>query len=562
MSSFWPRWLATLVACLALVHPARGQDEDQGDLVLVEITTTASSGRNVYIDKGRDDGLEPGDRVRFLVPGESAVLGEVRSVSSRSARVGLFGEASVDLGVRGEARIPAKRLEALKAATPSTEEPTAAAVQHPPWSRPPREWDQQLPLLAPLEEIEPADRETRVLGRAYAQVDQVWDGESDGADSLYSRIGTDLRIENPFERGGLLQIDAELARRMVTSSGAGDETQEKARVQRLSYAQGGTRYDPTRYEVGRFLQSALPEFGLLDGAEVSQFVDSSTYVGASAGWLVSPTFELESGDDVSVAAYVVRDLGPRRNLGWRLGYQKTWHKGSPDRDLVTTGINWRPSNEFSLQGSAMMDIYTSGEQVQDSGVELTELHLYANWRPSRKTGVSANLNRVHWPDLKRDEIVPPPGSEPTDPFSQRTSLRLWRELSREVRLTGRGDLWRNDQDNGAGAELRVDWRELLWESGRVSARIFANDGQYSSIEGLGLDIDRSGTSGRWALGYEISNSTQDDFQGTQQELLRHALRASWDTRLGESWSLSVYADQIFGDNQDALTLGVYLQQSF
>jgi hypothetical protein len=567
MSRLRPGLLGTLVVlCAWALGPwgleARAQGLQEPELVTIELRTTAASGRSLYVDKGRDDGLEPGDRVRFFVPGQAGVEGEVRSVSSSSARVELFGEARVDSGLSGEARVPAARLEALRAAL--TDEVAAPpADEHPPWTRPPEAWSEGLPLLAPLEEIEPEDRETTVRGRAFAQLDHTWDEEGAGSRSLFARVGADLRIENPFERGGLLKVDAEGVRRMSSfADGAPDETDDRARLQRFSYAFGGTRHDPTRFELGRFLQSGFPEFGLLDGVEVSQHQDSSSYVGIAAGLLPEPTFEQSTGDDAQLAAYVVRELGPQRDLAWRLGLQKTWHTGRSDRDLLASGLHWRLSDELSLRGSALVDYYSSNERVKSAGPELTELHLFADWRPSRRGGVSASYDRVRWPDERRQEFVALPAAELIDQRFERASLRFWGQATRDLRLSLRGDLWSNDEDDGSGGELRVDWSELLWERGRVTAAVFAHDGQYSSIEGLRLGLDREATGGRWALGYELARTDQDAFLGAQAELLRQSLRSSFDTRIGDDWSLSLAADKLFGDAQDALTVGIYLQRRF
>lgn len=563
---------ALLVLFALATHTRAAQQETQvkpeqrEEWRTVEVRSTAASGRSVYIDKGRDDGLEPGDRVRFLPSGASAMNGEVRSVSSTSARVELLGEGQVDVGVVGEARVPAARLEALRDPRAAAEVGDEPAVQHPPWERPPEAWSSEQPLLAPLEEIEPEYRETRFGGRAFAQLDSTQEGEAQGSDSLYARVGSDLRIENPFERGGQLELDAELVRRM-TSSADSEVTEDQLRLQRFSYAWGGTRYDPTRLELGRFLQSGFPEFGLLDGVELSRHSDASTYFGVATGLLPEPTFELSTGDDVQLAAFLVRELGQRRQLAWRLGVQKTWHNGAPDRDLIAAASHWRPTEDFDLRGSALVDYYTSGEAVKSAGLELSELHLFGNWRPSKTVGASASYDQVRWPDIARLEFVPLPDTQLASQRFERGSLRVWLQASRDLRLSVRGDLWgrhmgAGERDDGSGGELRADWRDLFWERGRVSLSLFSNEGQYSSIEGLRLGLERDAGSGRIALGYELSSTEQENFLGDQKDLQRQSLRAGWDTRIGDDWSLSLFAEQLFGDTQDALSVGIYLQRRF
>jgi len=550
----WWSWAAVLLLAVG----ALAQDTEEQDLLL-EVVVTASSGRSAYVDRGRDGGLLPGDRVRFFPVGEPAFVGDVRSVSSSSARVELANGQVLAVGTPGEVRVPAARLEAAR----PPEEAAEAPPSHPPWTRPPQEWDQDLPLLAPLDEIQPEDRATSITGRAFVQVDAIDDLEPQGTDTLYARIGTDLRIENPFRHGGRLQLDAELVRRSIDPSAGGEErTEERGRLERFSYAWGGTRHAPMRYEVGRFLQAGVPEFGMLDGVEVAQYFDSTTSVGVATGFLPEPTFELATGDDVQVAAYLARELGPRRDLAWRLGVQKTWHQGEPDRDLLSSAVHWRPSDEVSLRASALVDYYGSGERVKSSGLELTELHVYGDWRPSSRGGVAASYDEVRWPDLLRREFPTLPDTELDDQRFRRASLRMWRDLGRALRLSLRGDSWSRDEDDGVGGELRADLRDLPWSGARFRARLYANDGEFSSVEGLGLGIDHASSRGRWALGYELSRSEQEGFLGDQDLLSRQSLRASWDGRLGKSWSLSLHLERLFGDNREALAAGFYLQQRF
>jgi hypothetical protein len=64
------------------------------------------------------------------------------------------------------------------------------------------------------------------------------------------------------------------------------------------------------------------------------------------------------------------------------------------------------------------------------------------------------------------------------------------------------------------------------------------------------------------LGYETVRFTQNGFVGSQSELLQHLLRLGVDTRLAEDIDLNLDALQRFGDEQDALTLGLRLAWRF
>ena len=64
------------------------------------------------------------------------------------------------------------------------------------------------------------------------------------------------------------------------------------------------------------------------------------------------------------------------------------------------------------------------------------------------------------------------------------------------------------------------------------------------------------------LTYETARTVNEDFFGVDDTLVRDVFRASWDTTVGQSWDLSLNAEQRSGDAEDALTLGVYLQKRF
>ncbi len=534
-----------------------GAQQGEPEFVLVRLRVTSVAGASAYVDAGRDDGLEPGDRVRFLRPGAAAVTGEVRSVSSRTARVQLFDANTVDVGFEGEARIPSARLAPKTNAAESEGPPDG--VPHPPWTHEPVEWEEGVPLLAPATAREPKERELEVRGRAFLQLEPTWDDARD-SESLFARLGTDLAVENPFARGGTLVFEGDLALRQQDVFGGEDRSDERLRLRRLSYAFGGTRYDPLRVEAGRFFQRSMPEFGLLDGAEVAMYRDPTSYVGVSAGYFVAPDFELTTGEDLQLAAFAGGQLTGLADLGWRAGYQKTWHEGDADRDLFAGGLQWFGEGGGSFVGSAMLDLYTSDELQQDSGIELSELHLDGGWRGDA-IGVSAGVHRFRLPDLRRDPVFVPPGEDVPTPRSDSAYVRVQGDVSRNVRLSARLDAWETGTDHGGGGELRGDLRDL-WPGGGVNATLYRTDGQLVDVDGLRCGVDQATSVGSWWAGYELSNVSLADAQGAEERQTRHSLRLRWDRTLGRDWSLSVYGEDHFGDDQDALVLGLYLQRRF
>ena len=447
----------------------------------------------------------------------------------------------------------------MPAPKPAPAEPEQELPEHPGWSAPPEEWDEALPLLAPVQTPSKAEREVEVRGFAFLSLDQTFD---EGADTSLARTGLDLEMENLFGYGGRLQLDVEAFSRIASLSGQSDEEDSRARLDRFSYLVGGDREDPTSWEVGRFLQRMMPEFGVLDGTEWSWRTGSGDVIGASVGFLPEPTPEAASGDDLQLAASWRRYVGEEDDLVVGLGVQKTWHEGDDDRDLVVGTFDWRPDDEISVHGSAWVDFYDSSEVVKSSGAELTEAHLSATKRFSGTGGVSLFATHLRFPDLLRNEF-PTVTAQELDRFENtRFGLSAWRRVAEDVRLSGRADTWSDDEDDGHSGELRLGVRDRILKDGEVAAALFLADGKFTTVSGLRLTANRRVGRGYWTLGWESGLYEQDGFVGGQEELWQHVLRGTWDRPLGKDWDLSLWGDQRFGDEQEATTIGILLRRSF
>ncbi|QDU83308.1 hypothetical protein Pla163_04060 [Planctomycetes bacterium Pla163] len=557
----------TPFAALPLVpsdaEPAESAEQEDVELGVV---VTGVAGDSVFVDVGRDGGLEPGDRVQFEPAGRPVVIGEVRSVSSTSARVELVsGGNELDVGDGGVVRVPLARLQALVAEDAPTD-PTDAAEgtdvpEHPPWTLTMDEWGNDLPLLAPPRAATPSEREIRTRGRYFLQADRTWDREGGRTTSTFTRGGLDASWENLFGEGGMLELDAEIVmRRFETELDSDDETQ--LRLQRFSYAVGGDRQRPTRVQVGRFLQRGFVEFGLLDGIEVARrggSGDGHTWtLGGSLGLLPEPSFDLNTGRDAQIALFARRDSTQRTGLSYGVGYQKSFHDAAADRDLLAFDADWRPTEHHSVHASALVDWYTSGERALDAGPDLTELHVFGTWRPDTRSGVSLSLDRTRPPDIDRAAFAAIPPDLLREQLFERVGLRGWHRLTDDLRITARVDAWRNQDDDGGGAELRLNQRDLFWKSLEGSATVFANDGTFTSIRGLRLGLDQTSSIGRFNLAWELVSSEQDGVVLGNTEQVEQTLRAGWDHSFGRT-STSLYAEHFFGDGRDATSAGFYLQ---
>jgi len=85
-------------------------DAAQGVNNLVEGRVLVTTGDLAEIDRGLLDGLRQGDSVTIFVPSGNALVGNITSVSQRSATVDVPGSSGkIDIGLRVEIRIPAGR---------------------------------------------------------------------------------------------------------------------------------------------------------------------------------------------------------------------------------------------------------------------------------------------------------------------------------------------------------------------------------------------------------------------------------------------------------------------
>lgn len=564
----WP--LLGLVV-LFLCGAVRAADDDE---LVVEVRVTAVTVGEVFVDQGRSGGLRVGDQVRFLPLGQAVVVGTVRAVARTTARVEVPAVGGLEVGTVGRVRVPPGRLAGEAPAAGSQDEPddggptpdpaTDAEVEppeHPPWEHPPVTWDESVPLLAPVAAIEPEDRRSRISGRAFT--DFLGTRDDGPADQRFAigRAGVDVLWENPFGRGGALAFDGEVSHRHTdVESGSEDET--FARLDRLSYSWGHEAGSARAFEVGRFLQREFPEFGVLDGIEFGQRLENGDRVGASFGFLPEPTKTMETGDDLQAAAFYRFVSGPEERFTLGTGFQKTWHEGHPDRDLAVVSTLARPLERLTLYGSAWVDFYGDGDDAKPDPVELTQLQLSGTYTTEGGHGAGLFASHFRWPDIERDEFASLTPEQIRRNRIDRVGVNAWARLTDEVRLSGRLDHWRDQDDEGYSGEVRADLRNLLWDRGAVGLSVFEIEGAFTSGLGGRVMANRSFDVGTLTASWDATSYEQDGFVGSQETLLHQAVRTGWDTSLASGWDLSVFFERRFGDQQDSWTVGLFVQRRF
>ena len=528
----------------------------------VEVRVTAVSGARIFIDKGRDAAIEPDDLLTLYPAGGVPVQARVQAVSRTTSSAEFNGQVGlIQPGTRGEIQVPEARLVPDREVPPQTGKPPPP--EHPPWTRPLGAQDPSTPLLAPVSGRGPEDRPTRLRGRYWLNTVGNWNRGMVDQRYLLADVGTDLRVENPFGRAGELRLRGDVSHRRSYSDLQADTRTSRGRLDRLSYRVGHLDRSPVRYQLGRFLQTEFPEFGLVDGVEADVQTSRNHRLGFSAGAFPEPFVDQSTGQDVQAAAYWRYWAGEDKSFDFGAGLQKTWHKGDADRDLLVLNMYSRPTEDLSFHSSVWVDYYTSGDAIKSPGLELTEIQLSGTYALAPGHGVAVNLSRVRWPELKRDEFDPLTASQILDNRVLRVSGNTWHELSEHLRTTLRASYW-DDQDRGGfDGEVGVSLRDLLYDQGSVDLTLFRTDGAFN--DGYGARLSAWYYSGSLSLngGYEIAEYSNDNSSiGAGDPGTLHALTGGLQWVLTESVDFSTSLDYRFGGSQDALTIGAFIQTHF
>lgn len=506
------------------------------------------------LDRGSMDGVEPGDWVKLRPLSGGEITVQVERVEEHSSWVRLQSAGSVEPGVACEIQVTLSRSGSDSASAGNGGLPSTA----PKWSKPIPQWDRQRPLLAE-EPLQPQERDPIWSGRFYSSIHTNMENENQNSTSTFARTGFDLRAENPFGVGGRLRLSVDLDHRSYSDDSGGDDSQFHGRVERFSYAHGGDRFRPLRWEVGRFVSDLFPEFGVVDGVELRYRLASAIQVGGSLGYMPEPSADYETGNDFQVAAYFQAVHGEQSTLRWGGGVQKTWHHGSADRDLMLLKLDYVPDPNFRLHSSAWIDFYDSSDTGKSEGAELTTAQARAYWR-QKEYGASVGYRQWRYPQQLRYQAGSFTNTELLDENTSRADLRVWSKWKSSMRISGRVDSWQSDDNSGGGAELRLDWYDLFGPDFDTTFLLYSRQGSYTDATGLRLDQYIGLENGSLRVGWETANYAPSD--GGESDLMEHDLRLSWDYWSVGGWSFNLDGGIRFGDEINNPYLGLYLQRRF
>lgn len=542
----------------------------------LELRVTArGAGRTVLVDRGTADGLAVGDLVRFLPRGGGVWGGRVAELAERTGVVELDDPQLLpEPGTRGEARLPETRF----ARTSGDQEPPAAAPQasvpedepgaepeggdvppeHPPWERD-DDWTAGQPLLARVDTLRPAQREPTLSGRVYVIADQLFATQDDRSDT-FARMGTDLRYGNPFGRGGELHLDGEWNLRETNVPGP-DESETKLRVDRASYSWGGSRYEPVRHEIGRFLQQGMPEFGVLDGYEWSGRAADGTRMGYSVGFLPEPTPDMNSGHDLQFAAFYRWVADETERVSSSVGFQKTLHNGAADRDLLIAKFQVLPDTGWSWHGNAWVDYYTAGDEAKGPGVDLTQAYLSTSRRWADDRRVDVSYTHLAFPDIQRYEFLQLTPQALEKDRADRVALEASEPFGRR-RVHGGVGGWSDEEEAGADGQLGLEFPDWILDESRTDLTLFGAHGRFSNLYGGRVGFGWQTAAGSWDVMLELALARQQGFNSNNDDLLQQRYRVVRQLHTRSGWDFAAHAEGTILESEEGFGLGFYLQRSF
>ncbi|MHC4378857.1 MAG: hypothetical protein ACYS26_19820, partial [Planctomycetota bacterium] len=494
----------------------------------------------------------------------------------RTAVVELTGANDLPSGTRGETWVqPSEAPPAPEPTAPvateeqqSDEVPEAEAgaetdgdVQlpaHPGWTK--DEWTPDQPLLTQMAEVRPEDRPWSMRGSLSFLSQRIYTNEDDREDA-FDAIGLNVIADNPFGWGGRMQFDGAWTDRETITPDEQGEADTLVRLDRLSYATGGTRFDQDRLEFGRFLQNGMPEFGLLDGIEWGHRLRNGDRYGFSLGFMPEPLPEQDSGDDFQVAGYYewVRDA--REELTAAVGYQTTWNNGDQDRDLLVSRVRYAPTDAWNVYASLWLDVYDS-DDVARSGVGVTLADLIARRSYGNGQGLEFGYRHLEFPELLRNEFEPITLAELADDHLDRVYTRVWTPIGGGLRLDTRAGAWIDEHDDGYDGRVSLQMFDVFTDSDRWELTGFLSQGRFSLLQGVrlgaGLDQDQA----RYDVALEAFNTDQNGFDDNNDDFRTTRLVASAEWYWDNGWVLTVEADGVTGTDPDGVRLSLFAQRNF
>jgi hypothetical protein len=530
--------------------------ETQLDQLTLRVSSLRPNGACI-VDRGKRDLVEVGDRV-VLEPRNGVPLqGTVTELDERTALVELADRTAVVLvGTRGYVVLPASRRPAAPPVAPQPE--VAAPPQQPDPAKPGADdWQPGMPLLGQTRPPRPHERPASLHGRVYGAANVV--RTLDSWDQSFLRAGLDFEADNVNGDGGTVRFHGQFDWSTETSEVTGTDL----RLFELSYEHGGTRFQPWRWQVGRFLHRDMPEFGILDGIEVGHRREGGDRFGCSFGYLPELDEDMESFADLQLAAWYVWNQDVAERVQVAVGYQKSWHRLEPDRDLVVLRTRYLPLTGWLLATAVWVDFYSGRDDLKDETVEITRANAFASRRWEKRGGVEVLYDHEEYPELLRREL--PQTIQPQtliDAHHDRLALHAWIHSSDDTQWFTRVTGWADEQREGGAVELGVAAVGLLQQRARTVLALYDSQGLTNTVIGGRVEHGADYRWGRLDLLYELGFVHHEGFPDDRDDLLQHRLATLATTALGSGWDTTFFADATLWDDELSFGVGIHVQKLF
>jgi hypothetical protein len=546
----------TLSVLLAAAPLAQEPQEPPLDHVALRITTVRADGR-VQVDRGTRDRVMVGDRIVLFPPDGRTRVGGVVEVDERTALVELSGTGpALPAGSKGEVLVPRNRQRPAQP-QPDARQPEAQPQAQQP--QPDEMWRPGMALLAGVKPVQPEERATTVAGRAYV-IGDLTHTLGNNANS-FLRAGTDLSVDNPGGAdGGTFRFHGEYNVSTEVSYHRGADL----RFYDVSYALGGTRYNPWRFQVGRFLQNGMPELGIVDGVEVSYRTEGGDRFGGTIGWLPLLDDDMQSGEDAAVSFYYLWTPDISERLVWGFALEKTWHNGKQDRDLAVIKTRCTPPEGFDYGGALWLDFYNHAQDnLKTETVGFTRTNFYATRHWQQEGGVLLDYTHEEYPELLRKELWQTLLQQQIrDAHHDWLSLQGWLDRTDGGRVHARIAGWADEQKQGGSGELGIEAHEVLMPGSHADLTGFVTQGLDNLAAGGRISYGHTSGTGRWDLFYELATVHYAGFPSDRSDILQHRGALTVSNELGAGWDMTLDGGFAVWEGNSTFTLAVYLQKFF
>jgi hypothetical protein len=493
----------------------------------------------VYVDMGRDAGLEPGLPGSLQLDDGRVFAFEVLHAARQSALLHLPAYPKTEslreqaVALTFEPRTP-PRSEAAPVGQPPVAEKAPEAA--PPPETPKTE--AFVPLLAPVKTA-PVAAVGRNLSHGRIQVYQMFQRDSQGdlgySVTRLSSFGGTERIEGSawsFEWSGDLQYrtgDAYLSH---------PDYQEphldlyRAMLQRPLGEDGFLRF-------GRFVPFELPAIGYVDGLQGQVRPGEHTRIGVVGG-LKPNRIDLDaSADEPFVVPYAMFTAGPRdgRHYFGTVGLLNSYYQGEIDRLALLFDQRAGLAKGLTLYSTAVVDFDVGASQTR-SGTRLTQLDVSAVSELSSFLTLRAGVDHWERPDQQAERALVPFQDER---FFDNGYWRYWVGSSQNIpwnlRLAEEVGFIESDTVDGDVRWQVSATRSGLggWQDASVTVAVYnliayENHGYGCRVSGY-LPLNKGTVIVQPAAGFRVLQAAP------AQDISLSYLSVGLDGRLGRNWNL-------------------------